>query len=105
MSFLILGFLTGLSLILALGAQNIFVIEQGLKKQFIFIVCLICALSDFLLIFLGIFLFQYFENFLTQSIELILNILLLLFLIHFILKKVKLVNKKIQFIIIKIRKI
>ena len=96
MSFLILGFLTGLSLILALGAQNIFVIEQGLKKQFIFIVCLICAFSDFLLIFLGIFLFQYFENFLSQSIELILNILLLLFLINFIWKKVKLVNKKIS---------
>ncbi len=96
MSFLILGFLTGLSLILALGAQNIFVIEQGLKKQFIFIVCLICALSDFLLIFLGIFLFQYFENFFSQSIELILNILLLLFLINFIWKKVKLLNKKIS---------
>ena len=96
MSFLILGFLTGLSLILALGAQNIFVIEQGLKKQFIFIVCLICALSDFLLIFLGIFLFQYFENFFSQSIELILNILLLLFLINFIWKKIKLVNKKIS---------
>ncbi len=96
MSYLILGFLTGLSLILALGAQNIFVIEQGLKKQFIFIVCLICALSDFLLIFLGIFLFQYFENFFSQSIELILNILLLLFLINFIWKKIKLVNKKIS---------
>lgn len=96
MSFLILGFLTGLSLILAFGAQNIFVIEQGLKKQFIFIVCLICALSDFLLIFLGIFLFQYFENFFSQSIELILNILLLLFLINFIWKKIKLVNKKIS---------
>ena len=96
MSFVILGFLTGLSLILALGAQNIFVIEQGLKKQFIFIVCLICALSDFLLIFLGIFLFQYFENFFSQSIELILNILLLLFLINFIWKKVKLVNKKLS---------
>ena len=96
MSFLILGFLTGLSLILALGAQNIFVIEQGLKKQFIFIVCLICALSDFLLIFLGIFLFQYFENFFLQSIELILNILLLLFLINFIWNKIKLINKKIS---------
>ena len=96
MSFLILGFLTGLSLILALGAQNIFVIEQGLKKQFIFIVCFICAFSDFLLIFLGIFLFQYFENFFSKSIELILNILLLLFLINFIWKKVKLVNKKIS---------
>ena len=62
MSFLLLGFFTGLSLILAIGAQNIFVIEQGLKKQFVFIVCLICAISDFLLIFLGIFLFHYFNN-------------------------------------------
>ena len=60
MNFLILGFFTGMSLILAIGAQNIFVIEQGLKKQFIFSVCLICAFSDFLLIFLGIFLFHYF---------------------------------------------
>ncbi|MDA9597533.1 LysE family transporter, partial [Candidatus Pelagibacter sp.] len=55
MSFLILGFFTGLSLILAIGAQNIFVIEQGLKKQYIFLVCLICAISDLVLIFFGIF--------------------------------------------------
>ena len=41
MDFLILGFITGLSLILAIGAQNIFVIEQGLKKQYVFIVCLL----------------------------------------------------------------
>ena len=58
MSFLLLGFITGLSLILALGAQNIFIIEQGLKKNYIFLVCLICAFSDFLLIFLGIFIFN-----------------------------------------------
>jgi len=63
MSFLFLGFVTGLSIILALGAQNIFVIEQGLKKNYIFLVCLICSLSDCLLIFLGIFIFLYFENF------------------------------------------
>ena len=61
MSFLILGFLTGLSLILALGAQNIFVIEQGLKRNYIFMVCLICSVSDVLLIFFGIFLFEYFK--------------------------------------------
>ena len=36
MEFLLLGVFTGLSLILALGAQNIFVIEQGLKRQYIF---------------------------------------------------------------------
>ena len=89
MSFLLLGFFTGLSLILAIGAQNIFVIEQGLKKQFVFIVCLICAISDFVLIFLGIFLFYYFNNFFTPIIELILNILLLFFLINFIWGKIK----------------
>ena len=44
MSFLTLGFFTGMSLILAIGAQNIFVIEQGLKKQYVFLVCLICCL-------------------------------------------------------------
>ena len=82
MNFFTLGFFTGLSLILAIGAQNIFVIEQGLKKQFVFIVCLICAISDLLLIFLGIFLFHYFNNLFTPLIELILNILLLLFLIN-----------------------
>ena len=57
MDYLLLGFLTGLSLILAIGAQNIFVIEQGLKKQYVFLVCFICSISDLLLIFLGIFLF------------------------------------------------
>ena len=92
MSFFILGFFTGLSLILAIGAQNIFVIEQGLKKQFVFIVCAICAFSDFLLIFLGIFLFHYFESFFSPFAELILNILLLLFLIHFVWKKIKSIN-------------
>ncbi|MDB9794982.1 LysE family transporter, partial [bacterium] len=71
MDYLLLGFLTGLSLILAIGAQNVFVIEQGLKKQYVFIVCLICSISDFLLIFLGIFLFQYLNNFFTPTVELI----------------------------------
>ena len=89
MTFLSLGFFTGLSLILAIGAQNIFVIEQGLKKQFIFIVCLICSLSDLILIFIGIFLFEYFKYYFTDIVELILNILLLIFLIYFIISKVK----------------
>jgi len=97
MSFLLLGFFTGLSLIFAIGAQNIFVIEQGLKKQFVFIVCLICAISDFLLIFLGIFLFHYFNFFFTPLIELILNILLLIFLLNFIWGKIKTNKNKIEF--------
>ena len=89
MEFLILGFFTGLSLILAIGAQNIFVIEQGLKKQYIFLVCLVCSLSDLILIFLGIFLFHYFHQYLNMTIELLLNFLLIIFLFHFIYLKVK----------------
>ena len=89
MEFLILGFFTGLSLILAFGAQNIFVMEQGLKKQFIFIVCLICSISDFLLIFLGIFLFESFKVYFNNLVESILNILLFIFLIYFIFSKIK----------------
>ena len=89
MSFIGLGFLTGLSLILALGAQNIFVIEQGLKKNYIFIVCLICSISDLILIFLGIYLFDFFEGYLSGTVEFILNLLLLVFLVHFIFGKIK----------------
>ena len=88
MSFLVLGFFTGLSLILAIGAQNIFVIEQGLKKQYVFLVCLICSISDLILIFLGIFLFEYFKIYFTKNVELFFNILLFIFLIYFIYIKV-----------------
>ena len=63
MEYLVLGFFTGLSLILAIGAQNIFVIEQGLKKQHVFLVCLVCSLSDLLLIFSGILLFHFFHQY------------------------------------------
>ena len=97
MSYLFLGFFTGLSLILAIGAQNIFVIEQGLKKQHIFLVCLVCSVSDLILIFVGIFLFHYFNQYFNQTIELILNILLIIFLIHFIYTKIKFHNSEINF--------
>ena len=97
MDFLLLGFFTGLSLILAIGAQNIFVIEQGLKKQHVFLVCLICSLSDLILIFLGIFLFHYFVQYFNSTIELIFNILLIIFLLHFIYSKIKIYNSSINF--------
>ena len=96
MDFLLLGFFTGLSLILAIGAQNIFVIEQGLKKQHIFFVCLICSLSDLILIFVGIFLFHYFVQYFNSTIELIFNILLIGFLIHFIYSKIKIFNTNVS---------
>ena len=96
MDFILLGFFTGLSLILAIGAQNIFVIEQGLKKQHIFLVCLICSLSDLILIFVGIFLFHYFVQYFNSTIELIFNILLIGFLIHFIYSKIKIFNTNVS---------
>ncbi|MEF1229429.1 LysE/ArgO family amino acid transporter [Vibrio fortis] len=48
------GFSLGLSLILAIGSQNAFVLKQGLKNQHVFIVCLVCAVSDALLISFGV---------------------------------------------------
>tara|TARA_Y100000389_G_scaffold142452_1_gene140487 strand:- start:306 stop:914 length:609 start_codon:yes stop_codon:yes gene_type:complete len=97
MEYLLLGFFTGLSLILAIGAQNIFVIEQGLKKQHIFLVCLICSVSDLVLIFTGVFLFHFFSQYFNPIIELIFNVALIFFLIHFIYTKVKSHYKKINF--------
>jgi|TARA_B100000900_G_scaffold28387_1_gene21837 L-lysine exporter family protein LysE/ArgO len=97
MEYLVLGFVTGLSLILAIGAQNIFVIEQGLKKQHIFLVCFVCSISDLILIFLGIFLFHYFTQYFNSTVEFIFNILLIIFLIHFIYLKIKSFNSKVNF--------
>ncbi|MCK0143756.1 LysE/ArgO family amino acid transporter [Aliiroseovarius sp. F20344] len=48
------GFATGFSLILAIGAQNAFVLRQGLMKQHVFWLCLFCAASDALLIAAGV---------------------------------------------------
>ena len=97
MEYLVLGFFTGLSLILAIGAQNVFVIEQGLKKQYIFLVCFVCSLSDLLLIFSGILLFHFFHQYLNLFIELILNISLIIFLIYFIYSKIKSLKININF--------
>lgn len=48
------GFATGFSLILAIGAQNAFVLRQGLQKAHVFAVALFCALSDAILITFGV---------------------------------------------------
>ena len=97
MEYLLLGFFTGLSLILAIGAQNIFVIEQGLKKQHLFLVCIVCSISDLILIFLGIFIFQFFNQYFNSIVELIFNIALVIFLLHFIYSKIKNYNKAVNF--------
>ena len=48
------GLTMGLSLIVAIGAQNAFVIRQGLRNEYVFAVCLACGLSDAVLIVLGV---------------------------------------------------
>lgn len=48
------GFLLGLSLILAIGAQNSFVLRQGLRGEFVLPVVLTCAVSDAVLIIAGV---------------------------------------------------
>ena len=93
MEFLLLGFFTSISLILAIGPQNVYVIEQGLKKQYVFLVCLICSISDCILIFAGIFLFHYFSQYFNSLIELAFNFVLLIFLGHFIYSKFKTRNE------------
>jgi L-lysine exporter family protein LysE/ArgO len=48
------GLLTGLSLIIAIGAQNAYVLRQGLRRSFVGPVVAICAVSDFTLIIAGV---------------------------------------------------
>lgn len=48
------GFFIGTSLIIAIGAQNAFILRQGLLRQHVFILCLICAIADSALIALGV---------------------------------------------------
>lgn len=48
------GYATAFSLILAIGAQNAFVLRQGLRREHVFAICLICALSDAILITAGV---------------------------------------------------
>ncbi|WP_186170711.1 LysE/ArgO family amino acid transporter [Vibrio chagasii] len=48
------GFSLGLSLILAIGSQNAFVLKQGLKNQHVLVICTVCAVSDALLISFGV---------------------------------------------------
>lgn len=63
------GMAISFAFIFAIGAQNIFVLKQGLRGEHIFWVCLICALSDSILILLGVY---GFASILQQSPKLIL---------------------------------
>lgn len=48
------GYALGLSLIVAIGAQNAFVLRQGIRRAHVFWICLTCALSDAILICIGV---------------------------------------------------
>ena len=62
------GFFLGLSLIVAIGAQNTFVLRQGILGQHVFYVALFCALSDTLLIIIGVAGISFFlNNFISQN--------------------------------------
>jgi len=54
MNALLSGFGLTLSIIFAIGAQNSFILRQGLKKEHVFWICLVCSLSDLLLIVMGV---------------------------------------------------
>src|SRR4029453_5264603 len=51
---LLAGVGLGLSLIVAIGAQNLFVLRQGIRREHVFAVAAICALSDLALIIVGV---------------------------------------------------
>jgi len=56
------GFFLGLSLIIAIGSQNAFVLRQGILRQHVFFIALFCSISDGLLIILGVAGISYFFN-------------------------------------------
>ena len=58
----ITGFFLGLSLIIAIGAQNAFVLRQGILRQHVFYIALFCSIADTFLIVLGIAGISYFFN-------------------------------------------
>jgi len=51
---LLTGFFSGQTLIVAIGAQNTFVLRQGIRREHLLLIALICSLSDALLITLGV---------------------------------------------------
>jgi len=69
---LLTGFFLGFSLIVAIGAQNTYVLRQGIIGQHVFSIALFCALSDALLIIIGVVGVSFFlNNFISQNSHII----------------------------------
>ena len=86
------GLIIGGTLIIAIGPQNLFVIQQGLKKSYVFTVTLFCGLSDSLLIVIGIYLSNYIVQ-INPSIIGIIKVLGGIWLIFYGLNKVIKLNQ------------
>ena len=82
------GFIIGSSLIIAIGPQNLYVINQGLKKNYILIVVLLCSLSDSFLIVCGIYLSNSLLN-LNESLIITMKLIGGIWLILYGLNKIK----------------
>jgi len=82
-SALFTGFFLGLSLIVAIGAQNAFVLRQGILRQHVFYVALFCSISDTLLIILGVVGISYFLNDLVNEYSKIIFALSALWLFYY----------------------
>ena len=89
------GFIIGSSLIIAIGPQNLFVINQGLKKKFVFITVLFCSLSDSILILIGVNLSNFIININIKTIT-ILKIIGGLWLIFYGITKLIKINNSID---------
>ena len=90
------GFYLGMSLIVAVGPQNLYVIEQGLKKNHVYLVCFICSISDCIFITIGTAGFYYFSQS-NPLVDLTLNLLLLIFILNFIWNKLSFVSHSYSF--------
>ena len=86
------GLIIGSTLIIAIGPQNLFVINQGLKKSYVFTVVLFCSLSDSILIIIGINLSSVILNINPNTI-IILKILGGIWLVFYGLNKIRHINK------------
>ena len=86
------GLIIGSSLIIAIGPQNLYVINQGLKKTFVFTVVLFCSLSDSILIIIGINISSIIVGINPNTI-IILKILGGIWLVFYGLNKIRHVNK------------
>ncbi len=86
------GLIIGLTLIIAIGPQNLFIINQGLKKSYVLLVVLFCSLSDSILIIIGINLSSLIVSINSNAIV-ILKIIGGIWLIIYGLNKIRQINK------------